>query len=107
VALLEFVVDELKRGEWQLQIEGQKTGRELPGIVDEVITMNFIDFGDGKPAERAFVCTSPNAWGFPAGDRSGRLDQIEEPHLGRLIEKLTGPGQRKPFTTTPTLKAAE
>ena len=100
VALLEFVIDELKRGEWQLQIEGQKTGRELPGIVDEVITMNFIDFGDGKPAERAFVCKSPNPWGYPGGDRSGRLDQIEEPHLGRLIDKLTGPGQRKTFIET-------
>jgi hypothetical protein len=89
VGVLEWVTDEFKRGEWSLQIEGQKTGRELPGIVDEVITMNFIDFGDGEPPTRCFVCTSPNPWGFPAGDRSGRLEQIEEPHLGRLIEKLT------------------
>jgi hypothetical protein len=108
VGILEFVTDEFKRGEWALQVEGQKTGRELPGIVDEVITMNFIDFGDGEPPMRCFVSTSPNPWGFPAGDRSGRLEQIEEPHLGRLIEKLTGPGQRKPFVTTKqTLKAAE
>jgi hypothetical protein len=107
VGVLEWVTDEFKRGEWSLQIEGQKTGRELPGIVDEVVTMNFIEFGDGEPPMRCFVCTSPNAWGFPAGDRSGRLDQIEEPNLGRLLEKLTGPGQRKAFITTPTLKAAE
>jgi len=25
---------------------------------------------------------------LPAKDRSGRLDLIEEPHLGRLIEKI-------------------
>jgi hypothetical protein len=60
----------------------------LPGIVDEIITMQFIDFGDGMPV-RAFVCTSPNPWGYPAKDRSGRLKQLEEPHLGKLIEKLT------------------
>jgi len=47
---------------------------------------------------RAFVCTNPNQWGYPAKDRSGRLEQIEPPNLGALIEKLTGPGQRKPFT---------
>jgi hypothetical protein len=49
--------------------------------------MNWIDFGDGKPA-RAFVCSNPNAWNFPAKDRSGRLEQIEKPHLGELIAKL-------------------
>jgi hypothetical protein len=107
VGILEFVTDEFKRGEWQLQIEGQKTGRELPGIVDEVITMNFIDFGDGQPPLRTFVCSSPNPWSFPAGDRSGRLDQIEPPDLGKLLDKLTGPGQRKPFTTIPIKAAAE
>jgi hypothetical protein len=96
VAVLERNVDELNVATWQPQIEGNKTGRELPAIVDEIITMNWINFGDGKPPARAFVCT-PNAWGYPAKDRSGRLEQIEPPNLGALIEKLTGPGQRKPF----------
>jgi hypothetical protein len=50
--------------------------------------LNFVDFGDGKLA-RAFVCTSPNPWGYPAKDRSGRLEQLEEPNLGKLITKLT------------------
>jgi hypothetical protein len=50
--------------------------------------MDFIDFGDGKPA-RAFICTQPNPWGFLAKDRSGRLDQIEEPDLSKLVHKLT------------------
>jgi len=96
VAVLEKNTDELNISTWQPQIEGAKTGRELPAIVDEIITMNWIDFGDRKPV-RAFVCTNPNAWGYPAKDRSGRLEQIEPPNLGVLIEKLTGPGQRKPF----------
>jgi hypothetical protein len=59
------------------------------------------DFGDGKPPLRAFICT-PNPWGYPAGDRSGKLEQIEPPDLGKLIAKLTGPGQRKPSSSSPT-----
>jgi hypothetical protein len=97
VAVLEKNVDDLNITTWQPQIEGGKTGRELPAIVDEIITMNWVDFGDGKPV-RAFVCTNPNPWGFPAKDRSGRLEQLEPPDLGALIEKLTRPGERKPFT---------
>jgi AAA domain-containing protein len=97
VAVLEKNVDDFNIATWQPQIEGGKTGRELPAIVDEIITMAWIDFGDRKPA-RAFVCTSPNVWNFPAKDRSGRLEQLEPPDLGALIEKLTRPGERKPFT---------
>ena len=97
VAVLEKNTDELNISTWQPQIEGNKTGRELPAIVDEIVTMQWVDFGDRKPV-RAFVCTNPNPWGYPAKDRSGRLEQIEPPNLGALIEKLTGPGRRKAFT---------
>ena len=79
-----------------MQIEGAKTGRELPGIVDQIITMHCVDFGDGKPPARAFVCTQPNTWNYPAKDRAGKLEQIEPPHLGKLIAKLVA-GERKPF----------
>ena len=96
VAVLAKNIDDLNIASWQPQLEGAKTGRELPAIVDEIVTMQWIDFGDRKPV-RAFVCTNPNPWGYPAKDRSGRLDQIEPPNLGALIEKLAGPGQRKPF----------
>jgi hypothetical protein len=97
VAVLEKNVDDFNIATWQLQIEGGKTGRELPAIVDEIITMTWIDFGDRKPV-RAFVCTNPNPWGYPAKDRSGRLEQLEPPDLGALIEKLTRAAERKPFT---------
>jgi hypothetical protein len=96
VAVLEKNVDDLNIATWQPQIEGGKTGRELPAIVDEIVTMASVDFGDRKPV-RAFVCANPNQWGYPAKDRSGRLDQLEPPNLGALLEKLTRPGQRKPF----------
>jgi hypothetical protein len=88
VGILERVIDDFNVATWQPQLEGAKTGRELPGIVDQVITYQWIDKGNGKGAERALVCTSPNAWGFPAKDRSGLLAQFEAPNLGRLLAKL-------------------
>jgi hypothetical protein len=100
VAILEKVVDEFNRAEFAIQMEGAKTARELPGIVDQIITMNWLDFGDGKPPIRGFVCTNPNPWSYPAKDRSGRLDQIEQPGLGQLLNKLT-------TTTTTATKSTE
>jgi AAA domain len=105
VGILEKVVDDFNVATWQLQMEGGKTSRELPGIVDEIVTMQVVDFGDGNPV-RVFVCTSPNPWGFPAKDRAGRLEQIEEPHLGKLIAKLVGAGDRKPFIASTTKATA-
>jgi hypothetical protein len=89
VGILESPVDDFRRVEHRLQVEGARTWRELPGIVDQVVTMQWIDFGDEKPPTRAFVCTSPNQWDYPAKDRSGRLDQVEPPDLAALIKKLT------------------
>jgi hypothetical protein len=89
VSLLEQVTDDFNVKSWQLQIEGNKTKSELPGIVDGLITMAPVDFDDGKPPTRCFICNSPNRWGYPAKDRSGRLAQIEEPDLGKLLTKLT------------------
>jgi hypothetical protein len=87
-AILERATDDFNTPTWQPQFEGQKTARELPVIVDEIISMNFLDFGEGKPPVRGFVCTSPNAWALPAKDRSGKLDQIEPPDLGKLLAKI-------------------
>jgi hypothetical protein len=36
------------------------------------------------------VTGADNTWGFRSKDRSGRLDPIEEPHLGKLIAKCIG-----------------
>ncbi len=47
---------------------------------------------------RAFVCQQLNEWGYPAGDRSGRLDMIEEPHLGKLLAKIKGAKRTSEFT---------
>jgi hypothetical protein len=41
-----------------------------------------------------------NPWNFPAKDRSGKLEQLEESHLGRLIAKLI-PGLDSPAKAIP------
>ena len=107
VGILENLKDEFNVTSWQLQIDGSKTGKELPGIVDEIMTLQFVDFGDGNPV-RALICTQPNQWQYPAKDRSGKLDLIEEPHLGKLLAKIGSKAPRhaidhtipQPTTTT-------
>ena len=71
VGVLERVVDEFNVATWQLQSEGSKTSRELPGIVDQIITYQFLDFGDDKPSMRGFVCTVAESLGLP-GQRPKR-----------------------------------
>jgi hypothetical protein len=112
VGILDEKLDDFNRRIFQPQIDGSKTGLELPGIVDEVLTMAELKDDDGA-SYRAFVCQTINAWNFPAKDRSGRLDPIEEPHLGRLMAKIRGPvrpasqrlAYRNPPPTAPTLAA--
>lgn len=89
VAILDEKLDDFNRKLFVPQIEGSKTALELPGIVDEVVTLAELKADDGT-AYRAFVSHTVNPWGFPAKDRSGRLDMVEEPHLGRLIAKCAG-----------------
>jgi hypothetical protein len=89
LAILERVTDDFNTPTWQPQFEGQKTARELPVIVDQIVTMTWVDFGDSKPPTRAFICTAPNPWNYPAKDRSGKLDALEPPDLGKLLAKIT------------------
>ena len=101
VALLEDAEDEFNRHYWRIQMEGSKTSRELPGIVDQVVTMAIFDYSDASGwvlnpngQHRAFVCHRSNPWSFPAGTRSvGNVDLMESPDLGKLIAKLNAPAR--------------
>lgn len=93
VAVLEKVVDDFNVATWRAQIEGRRTAAILPAVIDELLTLEFLDFGDHRPA-RAFVCTEPNPWGLPGKDRSGRLDQVEPPDLQKLLTKLLSPKEK-------------
>ena len=95
VGILEKVTDEFGRVTWQPQMEGGKAGRELPGIVDQVISMALFTRDDkgwhhdpDKGTERRLVCRSGNSSGLPAKDRSGRLDETELPDLAALLRKI-------------------
>ena len=103
VCILEEKLDDFNRRIYQLQLEGAKTALELPGVLDEVVTLAILKADDGTPY-RAFVTGADNTWGFPSKDRSGRLEPIEEPHLGRLIAKClgqnAGPRTASPISTT-------
>ena len=95
VGILERVTDEFNRTTWQPQMEGGKAGRELPGIVDQVITMSlFAADGEGwrhdpeRGEVRRLVCRAGNPFALPAKDRSGRLNVTEAPDLGALLSKI-------------------
>ena len=90
VGILDERIDDFNRKVHVPQIDGSKTALELPGIVDQVITMAEVTGDNGEPC-RAFVTHTLNAYGYPAKDRSGRLAPLEEPHLGRLMDKIRGP----------------
>ena len=90
VGIIDEKTDDYGRRYYQPQIDGSKTGLELPGIVDQVITMAEVIPKEGK-SYRAFFCQTLNPYGYPAKDRSRRLEIMEEPHLGKLMAKIKQP----------------
>ncbi len=89
VGLLDSKTDDFNNTFWIPQIEGTKISVEIPGVLDEVISMIPHKNEHGQ-LERKFVCQTLNRGGFPAKDRSGRLDEIEDADLGKLLKKIKG-----------------
>ncbi|CTQ45680.1 ATP-binding protein [Roseibium aggregatum] len=83
---LETKTDEFGRKEHIPLIEGSKAPREIPYIFDIVLTLQSFAADDGTKY-RGFVTQQDNPDGFPAKDRSGVLDMIEQPNLYQLILK--------------------
>lgn len=92
VSILDERVDDFNRKVFVPQIEGAKTAAELPGIVDEVITLAEVKAEDGS-SYRAFIAQTMNPYGYPAKDRSGQLDVLEPPNLRALIDKCAAATQ--------------
>ena len=88
---LEEKQDDFNRRYFAPLIEGSKGAAQLPYIVDEVLTM--VENPESDDSSRVFIC-HPNPYGYPAKDRSGRLDVIEPAHLDKLMKKI-----RQPSTT--------
>ena len=100
VGILERVTDEFGRVTWQPQMEGGKAGRELPGIVDQVVSMAMFSHDEKgwhhdpeHGTERRLVCRTANGFSLPAKDRSGRLDETEPADLGALLRKINSPAK--------------
>jgi hypothetical protein len=102
VGILDKEKDEFGRDVYTPQIEGSATARELPGIFDQVITLQTFKTDTG--VQRAFVCRQDNEWGYPAKDRSGRLECVEAPDLGMLMRKIRE-GKRLDTTLITSLTA--
>lgn len=98
VIILEEMLDEFNRTKYVLQCEGSAIARELPGIVDQVISMVPMK-QNHNIEERKFVCHTQNQWGYPAKDRSGCLDMFEPAHFGKLFTKIEEARRVPPITT--------
>jgi hypothetical protein len=106
VAILDERLDDFNRRVFEPQIEGSKTGLQMPGIVDEVVTLAEIKAEDGS-SYRAFVTHTLNPFGFPAKDRSGRLEMLEPPDLGALIAKCATSAAPTPASAPSTSTSKE
>jgi hypothetical protein len=81
------LLDREANGSWGMQIEGVKSGLEIPGILDEILTLTTVIGKDGKK-KSVLVCSQDNDFGYPAGDRSGTLSRFEAPDLGKIMTKI-------------------
>jgi hypothetical protein len=90
--------DDFGRIEYVPQMEGSKTGRELPGIFDQVITGGMFVIRQRRPCwtstrgrSAASSATSRTATASRQGSQR-RLAALEAPDLGALLKKLqSGP----------------
>jgi AAA domain len=68
----------------QPSMPGSKLGQMLPYLFDEVFQL---DIEGIEPGTYRFLRTQPDMMN-EAKDRSGVLSKIEEPHLGKIIQKI-------------------
>ena len=102
---LERREDDVGRKHWAPMVDGSKSASALPFIFDEIITLAELETEEGE-RYRGLVCQQMNPWGFPAGDRSGKLDLVEKPHLGELMAKIKSVATVQPEFGDTTATAA-
>lgn len=64
---------------------GKQLAKDLPYLYDEVFNLNIAKLENGKPYR--YLRTQPDIQ-FHAKDRSGALDEIEEPNLTKIFNKI-------------------
>lgn len=79
--------DEVKRRHIGPDIQGRQLKERLTSYFDEVFYMTTRPDADG--IDRRVFYTQPRP-GIPAKDRSGQLDEIEQPNLAAIKAKILG-----------------
>lgn len=69
----------------QPMMPGAKLGQAMPYFPDEVFQLDI----DGPIGQQYRLLRTQPDFMNDAKDRSGALDPIEEPHLGKIIQKIT------------------
>jgi phage nucleotide-binding protein len=86
-AKLDKMQDEMGRILYSPSMPGNKTGQQLPYFFDEVLALRIEKDSEGN-TWRGLKCIADASW--QAKDRSGKLDEWEEPDLSKLISKIGG-----------------
>jgi phage nucleotide-binding protein len=86
-AKLDKMQDEMGRMLYAPSMPGNKIGQQLPYFFDEVLAMRIEKNSDGV-AWHGLKCQGDASW--QAKDRSGKLDEWEEPNLSKIIAKIGG-----------------
>lgn len=72
---------------YTVSMPGKQVGPKVPYMFDEVFHLGISKTQDGRKFR--YLRTDQDLQ-YVAKDRSGRLDELEEPHLGKIIAKITG-----------------
>jgi len=86
-AKCEKAQDETGRLLYSPSMPGSKLSQQIPYLVDEVFALRLERDADGV-VHRGLLCDGDGNW--LAKDRSGKLDQWEQPDLGEIIKKIGG-----------------
>lgn len=69
------------------RMPGRQVGPQLPYLFDEVFSLEVGNTPEGKTFRYIRTKTSMQ---YEAKDRSGKLDEFEEPNLAKLFDKMLG-----------------
>jgi energy-coupling factor transporter ATP-binding protein EcfA2 len=85
-AKLDKAPDEKGHLLYSASMPGKSTARDLPYFFDEVFALRTFLTDEGKK-EGALYTSGDDSWS--AKDRSGKLEEWEQPDLGEIIRKIT------------------
>jgi phage nucleotide-binding protein len=86
-AKLEKMTDETGKVMYSPSMPGIKTGQQLPYFFDELLALRVEKDSEGN-IWHGLKCRGDSAW--QAKDRSGKLEEWEEPNLSKIIAKIGG-----------------